>query len=264
MDSFPAMENRIYRDVGLNGRGIVAQSPLNFLRIGLNWRTIVMGGRSLARFTNRRVSVSELANSVTHGIGLGLSIAGFAALLVLATVRGGAWQIVSCAIYGVTLICVYASSTLYHGLPSRRAKRLFRIFDHSAIFLLIAGTYTPFLLVNLRGGWGWSLLGIVWGLTAAGIVLKAWFVDRHPILFTGVYVLIGWLALIAVKPLFQAVPTIGLIWLLAGGLMYTVGIVFYAWKRIPYNHVIWHLFVMVGSTCHYFAVVYSVIPQARA
>lgn len=218
----------------------------------------------MARAAKKRVSFDELANSVTHGIGLGLSIAGFAALLVLAIARGGAWQIASCAIYGVTLICVYASSTLYHGLPSRRLKRIFRIFDHSAIFLLIAGTYTPFLLVNLRGGWGWSLLGIVWGLAAVGIVLKVWFVDRHPILSTGVYVLMGWLALIAVKPLFQAVPTIGLIWLLAGGLMYTVGVVFYAWKRIPYNHVVWHLFVMAGSACHYFAVVYSVIPQARA
>jgi hemolysin III len=236
----------------------------NFLRIRLCRRTIVAGGRPLARTAKRRVSFDELANSVTHGIGLGLSIAGFAALLGLAIARGGAWQIASCAIYGVTLICVYASSTLYHGLPSRRVKRIFRIFDHSAIFLLIAGTYTPFLLVNLRGGWGWSLLGIVWGLAAVGIVLKVWFVDRHPILSTGVYVLMGWLALIAAKPLFQAVPTIGLIWLLAGGLMYTVGVVFYAWKRIPYNHVVWHLFVMAGSACHYFAVVYSVIPQAGA
>ena len=218
-----------------------------------------MGETSLARITNGRVSVDELASSVTHGIGLGLSIAGFAVLLFLAIVRGGAWQIVSCAVYGVTLVCVYACSTLYHGLPSRRVKHVLRIFDHSAIFLLIAGTYTPFLLVNLRGGWGWSLLGTVWGLAVAGIVLKVWFVDGHPILSTGVYILMGWLALVAVKPLFHAVPAIGLIWLLAGGVMYTVGVAFYAWKRIPYNHVIWHLFVMAGSTCHYFAVIYSVI-----
>jgi len=219
-----------------------------------------VGETSLARITNGRVSVDELASSVTHGIGLGLSIAGFAVLLFLAIVRGGVWQIVSCAVYGVTLVCVYACSTLYHGLPSRRVKHVLRIFDHSAIFLLIAGTYTPFLLVNLRGGWGWSLLGTVWGLAVAGIVLKVWFVDGHPILSTGVYILMGWLALVAVKPLFHAVPAIGLIWLLAGGVMYTVGVAFYAWKRIPYNHVIWHLFVMAGSTCHYFAVIYSVIP----
>jgi hemolysin III len=217
----------------------------------------------MADSPTNRVSIEELANSVTHGIGLGLSVAGFAALLVLATVHGGDRRIVSCAIYGVSLICVYASSTLYHGLRSQRVKHIFKVFDHSAIFLLIAGTYTPFLLVNLRGGWGWSLLGIVWGLAAAGIVLKFWIVDRYPILSTGGYVLMGWLALIAVKPLLQAVPTIGLIWLLAGGLMYTVGVAFYAWKRIPYNHVIWHLFVMAGSACHYFAVVYSVIPRAR-
>lgn len=218
----------------------------------------------MARIINDRVSVDELANSVTHGIGLVLSIAGFVALLVIAIVRGGAWQIVSCAIYGVTLICLYACSTLYHGLSTRRVKRIFGIFDHSAIFLLIAGTYTPFLLVNLRGAWGWSLLGIVWGLATVGIVLKVWFVNCHSILSTGLYVLMGWLALIAVKPLFEAVPTIGLIWLLAGGLMYTVGVAFYAWKRIAYNHAIWHLFVMAGSTCHYFAVIYSVFPQARA
>jgi hemolysin III len=225
---------------------------------------MVVEARRLARRAKNRVTFDELANSVTHGVGLGLSIAGFAGLLILAIVRGGAWQIVSCAIYGVTLVSLYASSTLYHGLPSRRVKRIFRIFDHSAIFLLIAGTYTPFLLVNLRGAWGWSLLGIVWGLAAAGIVSKVWFVDRYPMLSTAVYVLMGWLALIAVKPLFHAVPTIGLIWLLAGGLMYTVGVVFYVSKRIPHNHAIWHLFVMAGSICHYFAVVYSVIPQGRA
>jgi len=218
-----------------------------------------VGGTTLASIANNHDSVDELASTVTHSIGLGLSIVGFAALLILAIVHGGAWQIVSCAVYGVTLVCLYACSTLYHGLPSRRVKHILRILDHSAIFLLIAGTYTPFLLVNLRGGWGWSLLGIVWSLAAAGIVLKVWFVDCRPILSTGVYVLMGWLALIAVKPIFLVVPTIGLIWLVAGGLMYTVGVAFYAWKRFPYNHTIWHLFVVAGSTCHYFAVVYSVI-----
>ena len=218
----------------------------------------------MARRAKSHVTFDELANSVTHGVGLGLSIAGLAALLILAIVRGGAWQIVGCAIYGITLVSLYASSTLYHGLPSRRVKRIFRIFDHSAIFLLIAGTYTPFLLVNLRGAWGWSLLGIIWGLATAGIVSKVWFVDRYPMLSTAVYVLMGWLALIAVKPLFHAVPTAGLIWLLAGGLLYTVGVVFYASERIPHNHAIWHLFVMAGSICHYLAVVYSVIPRGRA
>src|SRR5579862_9019792 len=148
------------------------------LPIGLRRLTMVVGARRLARRAKSHVTFDELANSITHGVGLGLSIAGLAALLILAIVRGGAWQIVGCAIYGITLVSLYASSTLYHGLPSRRVKRVFRIFDHSAIFLLIAGTYTPFLLVNLRGAWGWSLLGIVWGLAAAGIVSKVWFVDR--------------------------------------------------------------------------------------
>ncbi len=210
-----------------------------------------------------RVSVEELANSVTHGIGLVFSLVGFIFLLVLAVMRGSAWHITGCAIYGSTLVCLYTASTLYHGIQSPHLKRALKVFDHSAIYLLIAGTYTPFLLVNLRGGWGWTLLSIVWTLAVAGIIFKFWFVDYFPILSTVVYLLMGWLALIAVKPLFGLVPTGGLIWLMAGGLAYTVGVVFYAWKRIPYNHVIWHAFVMTGSACHYFAVLYSVIPLRK-
>lgn len=209
------------------------------------------------------ISAEELANAVTHGAGFVLSVTGFVILLVLAALRGSAWHIVSCAIYGATLVCLYAASTLYHGIPSPRLKRALRIFDHSAIYLLIAGTYTPFLLVNMRGGWGWSLFGVVWGLALAGILLKFWFVDRFQILSTTVYLLMGWLAVIAARPLLMMVPRAGLVWLLAGGLLYTSGVVFYAWKRIPYNHVIWHVFVLAGSTCHYFAVLYSIIPPAR-
>jgi hemolysin III len=218
----------------------------------------------LLRTLSRRISVEELANAVTHGIGLALSLVGFVVLLVLAVMRGGAWHIVGCAIYGSTLVCLYAASTLYHGIPSPRLKRALKVFDHSAIYLLIAGTYTPFLLVNLRGGWGWSLLGIVWGLAMAGIIFKFLFVDHFKILSTAVYLLMGWLALIAVKPLLVLVPLGGLLWLLAGGLLYTSGVVFYAWKRIPYNHVIWHVFVLAGSTCHYFAVLRSVLPPAKS
>ena len=201
----------------------------------------------------------ELANAITHGIGLGLSLAGLVILVVLAVLHGGARLIVSCAIYGATLVILYSASTLYHGIPIRRWKRALRIFDHSAIYLLIAGTYTPFVLVNLRGGWGWSLFGVVWGLALAGILFKFWFVDRFQILSTTVYLLMGWLALTAVKPMISKVPLVGLVWLLAGGLLYTAGVVFYAAKRIPYNHSIWHIFVMAGSTCHYFAVLYAVI-----
>lgn len=217
----------------------------------------------MPRALAHRISAEELANTITHGIGLALSIAGFVVLLVLAALRGSPRHIVSCAIYGATLVCLYAASTLYHGIPSPRRKRALRVFDHCAIYLFIAGTYTPFLLVNLRGGWGWSLLGIVWGLAMAGIVFKFRFVDHFPFLSTVVYLLMGWLAVIALKPLLASVPASGLLWLLAGGMLYTLGVVFYAWKRLPYNHLIWHLFVLAGSTCHYFAVLYSVIPPGK-
>ncbi len=213
----------------------------------------------MPRARANRITGEELANAITHGAGLILSVIGLVMLLVLAVMHGSAWQIVSCAIYGATLVCLYTASTLYHGIPSPRLKRALKIFDHSAIYLLIAGTYTPFLLVNLRGGWGWSLFGTIWGLALAGILLKFWFVDHFQILSTTVYLLMGWLAVVAVRPLLLLVPTAGLVWLLAGGLLYTIGVVFYAWKRIPYNHVIWHVFVMAGSACHYFAVLYSVI-----
>ena len=217
----------------------------------------------MADSPTNRVSIEELANSVTHGIGLMFSLVGFIVLLVLAVMRGSAWHVAGCAIYGSTLVCLYTASMLYHGIQSLRLKRALKVFDHSAIYLLIAGTYTPFLLVNLRGAWGWTLLSIVWGLAMAGIIFKFWFVDHFQILSTVVYLLMGWLALIAVKPLLGLVPTGGLIWLMAGGLMYTAGVVFYAWKRVPYNHVIWHVFVMAGSACHYFAVLYSVIPLRK-
>jgi len=211
-----------------------------------------------------RLSAEELANSVTHGVGLILSIAGLATLLSLAVMRGSAWRIVSCAIYGSTLLCLYVVSTFYHGSRSRRLKRILNICDHSAIYLLIAGTYTPFLLVNLRGGWGWSLFVVVWGLAMAGILLKVWFVEHSSVLSTALYLLMGWLALIAVKPMLLRVPLSGLLWLLAGGVLYTVGVVFYTWKKLPYNHAIWHGFVLAGSVCHYFAVLCSVILPTKA
>jgi hemolysin III len=213
---------------------------------------------------SHRITAEELANAITHGVGLILSLAGFVVLLVLAAMHGGPRLIVSCAIYGATLVCLYAASTLYHGIPSPRWKRALRIFDHSAIYLLIAGTYTPFLLVNLRGGWGWSLFGIVWGLAVAGIVFKFRFVDHFSFFSTMIYLVMGWLVVIALKPLLASVPVPGLLWLLAGGLLYTLGVVFYAWKKLPYNHVIWHLFVLSASTCHYLAVLYSVILPAKS
>lgn len=207
-----------------------------------------------------RHSVEEIANAITHGIGLLLSVAGFVVLLVLAALRGTAWHIVACSIYGVTLICLYTASTLYHAVISTRVKRALRIFDHSAIYLLIAGTYTPFLLVSLRGPWGWSLLGVIWGLALAGVLFKFWFVERFAILSTTVYIAMGWLVVIAAKPVITHVPLTALIWLFAGGLAYSGGVIFFAAKRIPYSHAIWHIFVLAGSICHYFAVLSTVIP----
>jgi hemolysin III len=211
-----------------------------------------------------RISVEELANSVTHGVGLALSAVGFAVLLVLAVIRGGAWQIASCTIYGSTLICLYAASTLYHGATSSRWKRALKIFDHCAIYLLIAGTYTPFTLVNLRGGWGWSLFGAVWCFALAGILFKLWFVDHFKILSPLLYIAMGWLALVAVRPMLAKVPLGGIGWLVSGGVLYTIGAIFFASPKIRYHHAIWHVFVMAGSVCHYIAVLYSVVLSPRA
>ena len=210
--------------------------------------------------TKLRHSLEEIANAITHGIGLLLSIAGFVVLLVLAALRGTAWHIVACSIYGATLICLYTASTLYHAVISPRVKRALRIFDHSAIYLLIAGTYTPFLLVSLRGPWGWSLFGVIWGLALVGVLFKFWFVERFAILSTAVYIAMGWLVVIAAKPVITHLSLTAIIWLLAGGLAYTGGVIFFAAKRIPYSHAIWHLFVLAGSICHYFAVLSTVIP----
>ena len=213
--------------------------------------------------TRARRTLEEIANTVTHGIGLLLSIAGFVVLLVFAILRGTAWHVVACSIYGATLICLYSASTLYHAAVSARLKRALRIFDHSAIYLLIAGTYTPFLLLNLRGPWGWSLFGAIWGLALAGILFKFWFVGHWEHLSTAIYVLMGWLALIATKPVLAHVPSTTLLWLLAGGLFYSGGVIFYVWKRLPYSHAVWHVFVLAGSTCHYFAVLRCVLaPRA--
>ena len=218
----------------------------------------------MARDNPIRKDAEELANSITHGVGLVLSIAGFAVLLTLAVMHGSALRIVSCAIYGSTLICVYAASTLYHGITAPRFKHALKIVDHCAIYLLIAGTYTPFLLVNLGGHWGWSLLGVIWGLAMTGILLKFWFVDHFKIFSTAVYLAMGWLAIVAVKPLLLHISTPGIAWLVAGGLMYTIGVAFFAAPGLRYGHAIWHVFVMAGSICHYIAVLLVVVPAAKS
>lgn len=217
---------------------------------------------SLAKRLTRQVTADEIANTLTHGIGLLFSLLGFAVLFVLALLHGGRWQILSCTIYGATLVLLYAASTLYHGTSSPRAKRALMIFDHCAIYLLIAGTYTPFLLVNLRGSWGWSLFAVVWGIAATGVVFKLWFADRFPILSTSLYLGMGWLGVIAARQIYLHVPHTGIVWILAGAGMYSIGVVFYSCRKIPFNHVIWHVLVMAGSACHYVAILYAVILPA--
>jgi hemolysin III len=201
----------------------------------------------------------EVAHSVTHGVGLLASVAGLVVLVVQAAATRDPWRITACAVYATTLVLLYGTSTLYHALSATRARRVFRVLDHSAIFLLIAGTYTPFALVSLRGPWGWSLLGIVWSLALLGITAKAVFGTRWPILSTALYVVMGWVVLVAVKPLVANVPPAAIAWLVAGGLAYTSGLVFYAWTRLRYSHAIWHLFVLAGSACHFVAVARYVV-----
>ncbi len=199
----------------------------------------------------------EIANSISHGIGLVAALIGTPYLIVHAARHGDAGFIVGASVFSATVMLLYLASTLYHALPTGRAKRVFRVIEHSAIFLLIAGTYTPFTLGVFHGAWGWTLFGVVWGLAAIGVALKAFEKTSHPILSTGLYLLMGWVVVIAVDPLLARVPTAGLLWLLAGGLSYTAGVAFFATdSRLLYGHFIWHLFVMSGTACHYFAVLW--------
>lgn len=202
----------------------------------------------------------EIANSVTHGVGLALSLAGFVALLTLALMRGGKRHILGCAVYGATLVAAYAASTLYHSLHEPHLKHIFRTADQVAIYMLIAGTYTPFMLVNLPRLWGRLLLATVWTMALAGITLKMAFADGYESITTTLYLVIAWAAVMAVKPIVTTVPIGGLAWIAAGGAAYMTGLVFFAWDGVPFNHTIWHLFVMVGSVCHYFAVMFYVLP----
>ncbi|OQA26130.1 MAG: hemolysin-III related [Verrucomicrobia bacterium ADurb.Bin345] len=202
----------------------------------------------------------DAINSLTHGLGVVLSLAGLAVLVVLASLRGSAWHIVSCSVYGVSLVTMFLTSTLYHGFRSPRLRRLFRVLDHAAIYLLIAGSYTPFMLVTLRGAWGWTLFGVVWALAALGLVFQGFFHGRFPVLTTSIYVLMGWLIVVAMKPLWNSLPHGGFLWLLAGGLFYTGGAMVYLLRRIPYQHAVWHLFVLGGSACHYIAILSYVVP----
>ena len=196
----------------------------------------------------------ERMNSITHLLGVVLAIVGLIFLVVRAALTGDPWKIVSCSIYGGTLVTLYTSSTLYHSIKGA-SKRVFQKFDHSAIYLLIAGSYTPFTLVTLRGSWGWSLFAVVWGLAVIGILQDILFAKRRGILSVIIYLLMGWIAMVAIRPLSRALPGAGMILLVAGGLFYTIGIIFYALdKKIIHSHGIWHLFVLAGSACHFFTI----------
>jgi len=207
----------------------------------------------------------EIANSITHGIGAVLSIAGLAVLVGFACLRGNAWHITSCTIFGTTLILLYIASTLYHSIsiPIPRIKGVLKQLDHCAIYLLIAGTYTPFMLVNLRGPWGWSLLGIIWGIATVGIILKTTPYGKRPGISLALYLIMGWIIVIAIKPMLTVLDWGGLMLLVLGGLTYTGGVIFYIWEDLPYNHAIWHLFVLAGSSLHFFAILFYVIPRAN-
>ncbi len=203
----------------------------------------------------------EIANSITHGIATLLSIAGLVILLVVSATVGSVRAVTSLSIFGATLIILYLVSTLYHSITHDAAKRVLKILDHSSIYLLIAGSYTPVALVILRGAWGWSLFGIIWGMALLGICLHAFAIERFKILSILLYLIMGWLVVIAIKPLTQSCEKGLILWLLIGGLAYTFGTIFYAWKKLPYHHTLWHLFVICGSMAHFFGMLFYIAPS---
>ena len=205
--------------------------------------------------------MEELINAVTHGVGLALSLVGAVLLIVAAAWSRSAWVIVSCCVYAATLVSLYAASTALHSVSSPRWARPLETIDHCCIYLLIAGTYTPVTLVSLRGPWGWTLFGLVWGICFLGVLMKVRWFEHVRKISTPLYIAMGLLVVIAFKPLLSAVRIPGVLWLMAGGAAYIGGTLFYEWRRLPYNHGIWHLFVLTGSICHYLAIYYYVVPR---
>lgn len=203
-------------------------------------------------------SGEELANSITHGIGFLIGIAVLVVLVVFSSLRKSAWEVVSCSIYGATFILLYLGSTLYHSARNPRARRILKVVDHSAIYLLIAGTYTPYALAPLRGALGWTILGVIWGSALLGVFFKVFFTGRFKVVSLASYLFMGWLCVVAVKPLYRELTTAGFVLFAAGGLCYTFGAVFYAWKALPWSHAVWHLFVLAGSLCHFSSILFSI------
>lgn len=202
----------------------------------------------------------EIANSVIHGLGAVLSAAALVILTAAAVERGSAWHVVSFVIFGSSMVLLYTFSTIYHALTNRRAKEVFEFLDHAGVFLLIAGTYTPFALVALHGRIGWTIFGVIWGIFAAGIVYKAFFLRKAVIFSTLLYVCMGWVIVLAFKSLIQSLAGPGVFWLVLGGVLYTGGTVFYVWRRVRYHHALWHLFVIAGTVCHFICVLFYVLP----
>ncbi|MCF6409269.1 PAQR family membrane homeostasis protein TrhA [Pseudalkalibacillus salsuginis] len=202
----------------------------------------------------------EIANAITHGIGALFSIVGLVFLVVMSAVDGSVWHVVSFSIYGASMLLLYTASTLVHSFPEGKAKDLFEIFDHAAIYIFIAGTYTPFLFIAVKGALGWTLFGVVWGIAILGVFFKAFFVKRFLFISTIIYIVMGWLALIAWKPLMTTLPSTGMQLFIIGGVLYTVGTVFYVWRGFPYHHAVWHLFVLAGSAAHFFAILLYILP----
>jgi hemolysin III len=202
----------------------------------------------------------EIANAITHGLGVLLSVAALVVLIVFALVDGNVWHVVSFSIYGATMLMLYTCSTLLHSFPQGRVKDVFEIFDHASIYLFIAGTYTPVLFILVKGGLGWTLFGIIWGLALGGTVFKVFFIKRFLFLSTFGYIAMGWLAVFILKPILAEVPAQGAALLVTGGVLYTLGSVFFVWRKVPYHHAIWHVFVLAGSICHFFFVLLYILP----
>lgn len=201
----------------------------------------------------------EIASALTHGLGAVAALAGGAVLITLAAIYGDAWQLGASIVFGVSLLLLYTASTLYHAIQHPVAKGRLKIFDHCAIYLLIAGTYTPFTLIGLRGPWGWGLFTAIWTLAVAGVIFKLFYTGRFKLLSTIIYIAMGWLVIVAIKPMLTSLDAWSLSWLLAGGIFYTLGTYFYHRESIRYSHAIWHLFVIAGSVCHYIAVTEQVL-----
>ncbi|WP_456278704.1 PAQR family membrane homeostasis protein TrhA [Bacillus sp. AK128] len=202
----------------------------------------------------------EIANSITHGIGGLLSIAGLVVLIVFSSLYGTAWHVVSFTLFGTTMVLLYTASTLVHSFPPGKVKDFFEILDHSSIYFFIAGTYTPFLFIAVKGWLGWTLFGVVWGLAIGGTIFKSFFVKKYLHMSTLLYVLLGWMIVFAWKPLAENLPGNGLTLLVVGGVLYTLGAIFYVWRGFKYHHAIWHIFVIGGSAAHFFAVLFYLLP----